>query len=96
MLSSLTTWSIRKCKRSTNSVADLLAKLNITEVSEGPDSLPPDVREALNEDKMRATLYTTSFFTHTMAYGNSVNEGETVNSSVANTDPRWGWLFHSG
>ena len=45
MLSSLRTWSIDYCKRTANSVADLLAKFVLPDEAEGRASLPTHIRD---------------------------------------------------
>lgn len=85
MLSSLRTWSIHYCKRTANSVADLLAKYVIPAVQAGQASLPAHIREAINEDIKCASNHTRSFFVHPGDNGTSSCAGYSSASSIASS-----------
>lgn len=77
MLTSLNTWSINYCKRTANTVTDLLAKYDLPNVTEERASLPPHIRAALNEDEERA-------FNHPPDTQASPSTQESINSNADN------------
>lgn len=61
MLASLDTWTITYCKHTANGAADLLAKYDLPEIQEERATLPQLIRNAINEDQIRAEEFTRSF-----------------------------------
>lgn len=62
MLASLDTWTIKYYKRTSNGVANLLAKYDLLEILKEIATPSQHCRNAINEDQICAEEYTRSFF----------------------------------
>lgn len=80
MLASLDTWTITYCKRTANEAADLLAKYDLPEILEERATLPQHIRNAINEDQIRAEEFTRSFFQQPPDYQQSSTHHQYVES----------------
>lgn len=62
MLSTMASWTVHYCRRSANRVADMLAHYTIPAGAGELAQLPLAINEVIDEEKLRATSYTNSFF----------------------------------
>ena len=62
MLSTMARWTVHRCKRSANQVADMQAHYTIPAGAGELASMPLEIKEVIEEEKTRATSYTKSFF----------------------------------